>query len=299
MPAGSDNRKSHSGSLKSRWGDLLRALTLVVLLVPGCASSRAHLANGLPARHQVRSHQVLLLSDEAIPAEDEILEELGAIRERVTQELGVPPGEREVVVYLFADRERYAAYMRKHHPDLPARRAFFIGTPKELAVYAHWGEHVLVDLRHEYTHGLLHAAVGNVPIWLDEGIAEYFEVGRDTPGSVNPEHLGRLVQATQHGWRPDLQRLEQLEQVDDMQREDYQEAWAWVHYLLNEDPAGPQLISGYLNELRRGQVPVDISQRLGMQLPSTQSQLAQYVSQIGAGAIAPVTYRSSSEHHEH
>jgi hypothetical protein len=266
------------------------ATMCVGLMLAGCAASRQQVASSLPSKHQVRSHQVLLLADEAIPGEEEILAELGEIRRRITDELGVPPGEREVVVYLFADRERYAAYMREHHPELPARRAFFIGTPQELAVYAHWGEHVLVDLRHEYTHGLLHAAVGNVPIWIDEGIAEYMEVGRDTPGGVNPEHLGRLVQAAQHGWQPDLLALERLEQVDDMQRADYQEAWAWTHYLLHEAPGGRELVSQYLNEIRRGQTPTALSQRLGARLSTAEVQMAGYVSRLGAGAVQPAGY---------
>jgi hypothetical protein len=238
---------------------------------------------------------VLLLADGEVPNEDEIVAELGEIRERLLNEFDVPPGEREVVVYLFADRDRYARYMAETHPNLPARRAFFIGTPKELAVYAHWGEHVLTDLRHEYTHGLLHASLGHVPLWLDEGIAEYLEVGDATPGHINPEHLGRLTDAASHGWRPDLARLERLEQVEEMHREDYQEAWAWVHYLQHSAPDGREVLARYLSELKYAQSPPAISQRLGQQLPAAELQLAQYVSQLGAGSdIAPAAFRATS-----
>ncbi|MCA9056798.1 MAG: DUF1570 domain-containing protein, partial [Planctomycetaceae bacterium] len=160
-----------------------------------------------------------------------------------------------------------------------------------MAVYAHWGDQVLVDLRHEYTHGLLHAAVGNVPIWIDEGIAECFEVGMETPAAVNPEHLGRLAQASRLGWQPNLKRLERLEQVNDMQSEDYQEAWAWVHYLLYEAPGGRELLSQYLNQLRRGELPTEISQRFGTQLAASEAQLANYVSRLGNGSTQPAALR--------
>jgi hypothetical protein len=293
---GDRKSRGRTGWIGRAQGRGLRCASLLSLLVcvPGCAGSRHQVANGLPSEHAVRSHQVLLLSDEPLPDEDEILRELAQIRMRLTHELKVPSGERDVVVYLFADRERYAAYMREHHPELPARRAFFIGTPKELAVYAHWGDQVLVDLRHEYTHGLLHAAVGHVPLWIDEGIAEYFEVGEETPASVNPEHLGRLVQATSQGWQPNLQRLERLEEVHDMSREDYQEAWAWVHYLLYQAPEGRELISQYLNELRRGQTPVPLSERLGPRLAESETELAAYVARLGSGVQPAAFNRASS-----
>jgi hypothetical protein len=260
----------------------------------GCTAARPPVPQGLPSGHAVRSHQVLLLSDQRLPQEEQILQELGEIRTRLTETLGIPPGEREVVVYLFSDRDRYARYMRETHPNLPARRAFFIGTPRELAVYAHWGDQVMVDLRHEYTHGLLHAAVGRVPLWLDEGIAEYFEVGSGSPRNLNREHVGPLANAASTGWRPDLRRLERLEQVADMRREDYQEAWAWVHYLLHAAPGGPELLSQYLRELRRGGTPPPLSARLGADLPAAEEQLVNYVSELGrdvrispAGFFAP------------
>ena len=270
------------GPLRAGIG-LLLSLMMAPIALCGCAASRAQQARGLPNRHAVRGQQVLLLADQEIPREQEVLAELGQIRSRVTAELGISPGEREVVVYLFADQDRYANYMRATHPNLPARRAFFIGTPKELAVYAHWGDHVMVDLRHEYTHGLLHAAIGHVPLWLDEGLAEYFEVGGATSGSVNPEHLNRLANAAGQGWRPDLKRLERLEEVGEMRREDYQEAWAWVYYLLHEAPGGREMLAEYLNELRRGESPVLLSSRLGANLPDVESQVARYVVRLGTG----------------
>jgi hypothetical protein len=263
-----------------------RTLELALLAavgLSGCGTSRSQqAAKGLPSGHVVRGQQVLLRADGEIPGEDEVLSELQRVRERLHTELDVPQGEREVIVYLFADRGRYAEYMYEHHPNLPARRAFFIGTPKELAVYAHWGEHVLTDLRHEYTHGLLHASIGHVPLWLDEGIAEYLEIGDATPGHLNSEHLGRLTEAAAHGWKPDLARLERLEQVEDMHRADYQEAWAWVHYLLHEVPQGREMLSQYLAELRRNQSPPPLSQQLGGDLQRVELQLAQYVARIGA-----------------
>ena len=43
-------------------------------------------------------------------------------------------------------------------------------------VYAYRHDGSAVDLRHECTHALLHARLPMVPLWLDEGLAKYFEV---------------------------------------------------------------------------------------------------------------------------
>ena len=38
-------------------------------------------------------------------------------------------------------------------PGFPERRAIFVETDVELSVYAHWGEAIAEDLRHEVAHG--------------------------------------------------------------------------------------------------------------------------------------------------
>ena len=69
-------------------------------------------------------------------------------------------------------------------------------------VFAYKSKALPVDVRHEGTHGLLHAALPMVPLWLDEGLAEYFEVpGRQPslrqsasemgPGDVGSSGRGR------------------------------------------------------------------------------------------------------------
>jgi hypothetical protein len=285
----SKRRHKHPGQDRAMPGTARRGgsrfaatATLLGLALFGCAHSRQQVvSSGLPSRHAARSEQVVVLSDDPLPPG--VVEELEHTRALVTESLGIPPGKRDVVVYLFRDQARYAAYMRENYPNLPARRAFFIGTPKELAVYAHWGDHAMVDLRHEYTHGLLHASVGHVPLWLDEGIAEYFEVGGAEPGTANGEHLGRLAAALRTGWRPNVHRLEQLEAVADMSREDYQEAWGWVHYLMHEAPHGQEILSEYLNELRHGQTPVAISQQIRREIPDAEIQLARHLERMSRG----------------
>ena len=91
---------------------------------------------------------------------------------------------------------------------MPDRRAFFVSDFDRLNVYAWWGDNVGDDLRHEVTHGYLHSTLQEIPLWLDEGIAEYFEVPRGD-GGVNRAHVELLAMRLREGtWRPDPGRLE-------------------------------------------------------------------------------------------
>ena len=99
-----------------------------------------------------------------------------------------------------------------------------------------------LDLTAEESHGLLHASLESVPLWLDEGLAEYFEVVSSQPGPVNSDYVRLLGLSLSNGWRPDLRGLEELESVNSMRREHYREAWAWVHYMLHGSDEGLHVV---------------------------------------------------------
>jgi len=212
-----------------------------------------------------------------IASTDPLIQELKELRSEITETLKLPAPHRPVVVHLFGDEERYRTYMTKNHPNLPPRRAFFIGTSTELAVYAHWSPSVEEDLRHEYTHCVLHASLRTVPLWFDEGLAEYFETRSLDPHRRHPEHMKRLSLALTNGWRPDLKRLEQIETVAGMQRADYQESWAWIHYLLHDAPDGKDLVRDYCQSLRSSDKPPRFSSIIHDYVPDSEVRLASYL----------------------
>ncbi len=170
------------------------------------------------------------------------------MRDQVYKELELPPSNTIVQVFLFEDKEHYERFMQLKHPDLPKRRAFFVAQPRrlggneDLLVYTYWGDRIQQDLRHELTHALLHCVLKDVPLWLDEGLAEFFEVPPGWNG-VNAQHVEQLRGKNKF----DLDRLEQLTDVQQMNPAEYREAWAWTHLMLRSTPPGPpgtgQLIS--------------------------------------------------------
>jgi hypothetical protein len=278
----------------SRRSALLLLAGLFPLTVVSCATSRqARVA--LPAKHSIRSDQLLLVSDFKMAKDDPLIDDLKTLRQQVSDCLELPLGTKQVMVYLFTNELEYTQYLRSTFPGYPPRRAYFIQTAgKELAVYTWWGARIQEDLRHEFTHGLLHAALESVPLWLDEGLAEYFEVPGGIPGKVNHEHVHLLAESLQNGWRPDLDRLENLEKVEHMHRADYREAWAWVHYMLHSSPETRQVLLNYLHELRTNPKPGPLHERLLADNPDADRRLLNYVATMTtAGAWNPAVHRAA------
>ncbi|MCA9005553.1 MAG: DUF1570 domain-containing protein [Planctomycetaceae bacterium] len=251
-----------------------------LLLSPGCHSVAKNQTVHLPARHSVSAEQLIVLSDFKLGQDHELFQDLIQLREDVAETLNIPLNSEQVTVYLFTNQEEYRNYLDLTYPGLPPRRAYFVGTPKELAVYTFWGDRIQEDLRHEFTHGLLHASLKTVPLWLDEGLAEYFEVAGNTPGQINRDHASRLSAALNNGWKPDMKRLEQLEKVSQMQRVDYQEAWAWVHFMLNSTPETKDTLLEYLAELRSNEKPEVLSARLPRNIPGVDERFLNYVASL-------------------
>ena len=100
--------------------------------------------------------------------------------------------------------------------------------------------------------------MGDLPLWLDEGLAEYFE----GPTGRNAEHLNRLPDDEKAGWKPDLVRLETLKSVREMTPRDYRESWAWVHYLLNGPTPGKKALLAYIARPRTEPDAPSFSERL-------------------------------------
>jgi len=256
---------------------LLKAACLLAAVLPvnGCRTPQRPAM--LPSRHSVRSGQLLVLSDFRLPPNHPLIQDLDRLREQVSATLKLPVQRDSVVVYMFGSEPEYRRYIAAAYPGLPRRRAYFVASRKELAVYTFWGKRVQEDLRHEYTHGLLHASLKTVPLWLDEGLAEYFEVSASTPTPINTADASRLRRSVAEGWHPDIQRLEQIEDFSQLRRVDYQESWAWVSYMLHGPPDVKQALLSYLHDLRDQPRPEALSRRLAAAEPGFRTKLLAYV----------------------
>jgi hypothetical protein len=239
-----------------------------------------------------RISQFVFYSDSPLKPNAPLFDELSKLREQIFRELRLPPSNTVVQVYLFDDQDKYDRYMRFRYPELPKRRAFFVahpgtpGGPRELLVFTFWGDHVRQDLRHESTHALLNSVLKEVPLWLDEGLAEYYELPPERDG-LNALHVDALRRGEMV---PDLAVLERLDQVQQMGRAQYQESWAWVHLMLRGSPQSRAVLLAHLQQLREPNPPGPLLPKLREVYPNPPVALAKHLSAIDgpAATIRPV-----------
>ena len=237
---------------------------------------------GTPTKHSFRVSQFVFYSDFEVQRNAPLFRELSALREQVFKELQLPQSSALVQVYLFEDKDRYERFMQSKYPDLPKRRAFFVAQPRrfggieDLIVYTYWGDRIQQDLRHELTHALLHSVLKDVPLWLDEGLAEYFEMPPSWKG-VNYQHVEALRRGPAGPMPCNLDRLEQLGEVQQMSPAEYREAWAWTHFMLRSTPPARQALLAYLQELRTNPRPGPLKPRLAHAFLSLDDALQRHV----------------------
>jgi hypothetical protein len=231
-----------------RWQKLA---LLTAFVINGCATLGGDPGQPLvPSRYETRTGPFAIYTNTAITGDAQAVRSLRSLERDLTSRLGlrVPADGPPIEVYILRDRDAFTHFLTFYYPELPPRRAFFLAQGPRRVIYTFQNERLDEDLRHEATHALLHITVGDLPLWLDEGLAEYFE-GPDDRQGVNPEHLTRLPDDLKAGWRPDLARLETLKSVREMTPRDYREAWAWVHALLNGPVTGKSALLGQLADL--------------------------------------------------
>ncbi|HMO35966.1 MAG TPA: hypothetical protein PKA06_07985, partial [Gemmatales bacterium] len=128
--------------------------------------------------------------------------------EEVCRVLKLPVQDGSIHVYLFPDQTSFDTYLLAFYPEVTKRRALFIKRPsavlrgqEELQILCFWGGDIAAQLRHELTHATLHGLRLRLPLWLDEGLAMYFEVG-----SAGALHREALEAWEKEPWQFDLSR---------------------------------------------------------------------------------------------
>ncbi|HTK29484.1 MAG TPA: DUF1570 domain-containing protein [Vicinamibacterales bacterium] len=179
---------------------------------------------------------------------------------------GQPP-PMPTIVYAFDDRAALEPYLPLYH-----------GRPSALAGYCHCGSATNVNtiavslasysdsasiVYHEYTHVLVRNAAGGLPVWLNEGLAEFYssfalvDHGRRAEVGRPLEHHLLLLRQR---FIPVAQLLA-VNAASDLYNEAtrrsvfYAEAWALTHYLLVERAGGVGAVNAYIEAIAGGAAP--------------------------------------------
>jgi hypothetical protein len=203
-------------------------------------------------------------SDIDLPKDEPLLGELGNIEGEVSRLLAIPTADQPIHVVLFGNAKEYGRYIKEYYPTVPERRALFIQGRGPGMLFAHWHADVRTDIRHEVVHGLLNGKSSPLPLWLDEGLAEYFEVPEPSRMSGNP-HLARVIEGLDRDYVPSLSELEQLASIEQLGTHQYRDSWAWVHFLLHRKPQTRQLLVQKLTMHRNKQDSPPLSRMVAVE----------------------------------
>jgi len=213
---------------------------------PGVGQTATAPANPMAWPFESRRELIYLHADFDATELEGLLEELHGLPKSLSQILGLTLRDSVVHLVLFQQEATYADYVRYYFPGVPIRRALFIRRNGPGMVFAHQHHDLSEDLRHELTHAVVNANMPNLPLWLDEGLAEYCEVPEAQRRWRNPHHVWVRRAPSKCLDVRDLEALPGLERFGPVE---YESAWAWVHFLMHHpDPKVKQLLQEFFRE---------------------------------------------------
>ncbi len=174
-------------------------------------------------------------------------------------------GVREATVRITAMAEEYYERTRGFAGKITDRLEFYLyrnpadyyangGLPRSSGVYKgkklmaivghRAGPEAWSTIQHEGFHQFADAVMGgDIPIWVEEGLAGYFEesvfTGDGYTSGVIPQHRLERIKQFINGRRlktfPQLMTLERVTWNEQMTTENYDQAWSMVHFLAHGD----------------------------------------------------------------
>ncbi len=223
-------------------------------------------------------------SDFVLADNEPLLGELGTITQEVAQLLAIRSEEEPIHVVLFSNSKEYGRYIKRYFPTVPERRALYIQNRGPGMLFAHWHENVKVDIRHEVVHALLNSQSNPMPLWLDEGLAEYFEVVERDRMHANP-HLPHVIASTQQRQVPNLEELEQLTTIEQLGTQQYRDSWAWVHFLLHRRAETRRLLVEQLALHRSNPSAKPLSRTIGTAIPNWREEFIEHFKTLSAATL--------------
>ncbi|HEY4760788.1 MAG TPA: hypothetical protein VIH42_09435 [Thermoguttaceae bacterium] len=242
---------------------------LTVMIITACG--RQSVATDWPDMRVVGPF--VCRADFPLNGSEPLLNELAQLQNDLTSALDIPPAREAIEMYLFHDKPTYERYLKQYYPNVPFRRAVFVKENGLGRVFAYRSEQLEIDLRHECTHALLHASLRSIPLWLDEGLAGYFELPAPER-AANNSHLSSVRWNAWFGIIPHLEKLEQCTDVSKMGKAEYRDTWAWVHFMLHGPLEARQELVKYLHDLQGQNQPCSLSQRLERHIPLPEQKFA-------------------------
>jgi tetratricopeptide (TPR) repeat protein len=228
----------------------------------------------LPARagdrpwHLVRGHDITVVGQQSPKALRAIAIEIEQFHATIAAAIrSARTPAMPTVLYAFENRSAMEPFVPLYHgkPAMLGGYCLCGGTTDANLIVASLASSTdsSAIIFHEYTHLLIRNAAQTVPVWVNEGIAEYYSTFRLTDNGHRAE-IGRPIEhhvaLLQREMIP-LQELLAVNQSSPLYNEGdrrsifYAEAWALTHFLLTERADGAAAVNDYVAAVALGKPP--------------------------------------------
>ena len=166
---------------------------------------------------------------------------------------GVRDTPAPVVILVFGSARAYRPFMPVYNGKPVEVGGYFLKRPdvNYITLTVEGGERAYPTIFHEYTHLLVGTTLTDVPVWFNEGLAEYYSTFEATDDGRKAT-LGKVVESHVYQLRERFIPLRELLAVqhdsplyNEGERRSifYAESWALLHYFLVHKPERrPQLV---------------------------------------------------------
>ena len=240
-------------TLSGRWAALLVSLTACGSLRPALTGPEA----GGPSWRELTTPHFLLRTDLGSEQAKRIITEL----ERIEQVfIDLSPGMP------VPDRTRVLVFARQYDYDAVAPRestGFFARDPRQpgsplIVLYGSLNDRTRRVLQHELTHRFIAEQIKKPPVWLNEGLASYFETMTFHDGKLEAGIADWQFSPGPYPPRVEPVPIEDLLRAGDKEFYGPREweysltSWAFVHMLRASRPGYSERFAKYVKSLRDG-----------------------------------------------
>lgn len=140
---------------------------------------------------------------------------------------------------LFDNKNRFNAYKKKVAPGMGTAGGFYISSINEASVYTGRNDDRMYEVtKHEATHAIVNGAFGSMPIWLNEGLAEYFEALSFKNGMTriiepNKAHLGLLSKSGLPRLSSHFSLTSNQWYSESRKQKNYALGWSLVYFMMS------------------------------------------------------------------
>lgn len=258
------------------------AALLLLLVCPGAASAKWM---------RLRSSHFVAVGDAPERALRDTLQQLELFRDVMAAVLPAQATRVTVptVVVVFASDASFAQYRPTFQGRAVEVGGYFLRRQdmNYIALKANRGQTSLRTVFHEYAHAIVSNAVGPVPVWASEGLAEFYSTFETRNGGKsaligmpNNDALIELRSATPMPLSELFAVTHDSSSYNEGDRRGmlYAESWAMVHYLTLGNPARTPQWRRYLQLLKSGTPPPEaITQAFGSDYAALERELREYV----------------------